>query len=152
MPMTASLGLSRARNRKRKGLIMMTSKLLALLSWIFQERPALRSQSAACLSVVTILTKRLPVLLIPEQFFITPVRYDMIDYCCRGDSVFRETLCAQRMLPEETLSGLAPSGIITSDSSAASKRVLRPVLPMFLTKDALLAEIGTAGVSAWAFG
>ena len=80
------------------------------------------------------------------------MRYDMIDYCCRGDSVFRETLRAQRMLPEETLSGLAPSGIVTSDCGAAAKRVLRPFLPVLFTKDALLTEIGTAGISAGTFG
>ena len=101
---------------------------------------------------MTILAKRLPVPLIPEQFFITSMRYDMIDYRCRGDFVTGKTLRAQRMLPEETLSGLAPSGIVTSDSGAAPKRVLRPFFPMLLTKDALLTEIGTAGISAGTFG
>ena len=73
---------------------------------------------------MTILAKRLPVPLIPEQFFITSMRYDMIDYRCRGDSVFRETLCAQRMLPEETISGFPPPVVIPTGSGAAAKRVL----------------------------
>ena len=73
---------------------------------------------------MTVLAKRLPVIQIPEQFLITPVRYDMIDYRCRGDSVFRETLCAQRMLPEETISGFSPAIVIPAGSGAAAKRVL----------------------------
>ena len=101
---------------------------------------------------MTILAKRLPVPLIPEQFFITSMRYDMIDYRCRGDFVTGKTLRAQRMLPEETISGFPPPVVIPTGSGAAAKRVLRPFLPMLLTKDALLTEIGTAGVPAGTFG
>ena len=70
------------------------------------------------------LTKRLPVILIPEQFLITPVRNDMIDYCCRSKFVFPETFHTQRVQTEEQFSGLAPSGIITSGSSTAPERVM----------------------------
>ena len=51
--------------------------------------------------IVVSRTQWLPVILIPEQFFITPVRYDMIDYRRRGYFFLFQAFHAQRMLLEE---------------------------------------------------
>lgn len=67
------------------------------------------------------LAKRLPIGLIPEQFLITPVRYDMIDCRRRGYFFLFQALHAQRMPLEIQLSGLTPATVISTCSGAAAE-------------------------------
>ncbi len=107
-------------------------------------------QAATCFFVVVLLAKRLPVALIPEQFFITPVRYDMIDYRRRGDFFVFQALHAQRMALEIQFSCLAPPGIIPTGGSIAAQSVRRPRFSVLLAVYACLTEVRASGKPAGA--
>jgi len=64
--------------------------------------------------VVAPFAKRLPVILVPEQYFVSPVRLDMIHNRCRGQFSYPLTLYAKRTLCQELLSCLLPLAAIAS--------------------------------------
>ena len=86
---------------------------------------------------MAVLAKGLPILLIPEQHFITPVRNDVVDHGGWGQCAISAALRAERMLSEKQRSGLAPSGIISTDSRTAAHRVMAPFLPVLFAVDAV---------------
>ena len=108
-------------------------------------------QSASCFLIVVLSAERLPVALIPEQLLISPVRYDMVDNRCRGDSSFLQTHHAQRVELEEALSRFPPPGVISSGGGASAQRIRRPFLPVFFAISAFFAQIWAAWKSAGAF-
>ena len=63
-------------------------------------------EAASCFLIMTIFAKGLPVLLIPEQPLIAPVRDDMIDHGGGGQLAFLPAFCAQRMPLQEGFSFL----------------------------------------------
>ena len=70
---------------------------------------------------MAVLAESLPIAFIPEQFLITPVRYDMIDYRCRGYFFLLQALHAQRVPLEIQLSSLSPPGIISTGGSPTTQ-------------------------------
>ena len=64
---------------------------------------------------MTVFAKRLPVLLIPEQLLITPVRDDVVDYGGRSQLAFLSAFCAQWMPFQEGFSFRPPAGVIFTD-------------------------------------
>ena len=93
----------------------------------------------------------LPVVFIPEQLLIAPVRYNMIDYRCRGQFVLLQALHTQRMQLQVPFPGSAPPGIISSGIRTTAQPVAAPghvLLTKYLT---LLAEARTSGITARPF-
>jgi hypothetical protein len=52
------------------------------------QKPHRRLQTGACLFIMTLFTKGLPVGFIPEQLFIAPVGDDMVNHCGRGEASY----------------------------------------------------------------
>lgn len=76
---------------------------------------------------MAVLTKRLPVLLIPEQSLISFVRDDMIHYYSRRVSPLPKTFCAPRVLRKVDKPCLTPPAVITFLPACWSwSLVLRP--------------------------
>jgi hypothetical protein len=65
--------------------------------------------------------------LIPEQFLITSVRDDVVDYGRRGKYTVALTFDAQRIFPKEHRPRASPSGIV-STSCGPFSRMQRSVL------------------------
>lgn len=95
--------------------------------------------------------ERLPILLIPEQHLITPVRYDMVYHRSRGGFSILQTLMAQRMPLQKQYPGFPPLGIIAPRGCVASQRILRPFLPVFFTVGSCLTQIRASRILAWPF-
>ena len=83
--------------KNRRALIDL--KLIASIA----PRPAPVILFESCLPVVTLFAQRLPVLLIPEQCLISPVRLDMVDYSCRSKCSCPLALDAKRVTCQEPL-------------------------------------------------
>lgn len=82
-----------------------------------------------CLSVVTLLAKTLPVALVPEQFLVTTVRYDVIHHRSLSVPSQLHALHAQRMALEVGFTCLLPSAAVASlGCGARHLRVKRQVL------------------------
>jgi hypothetical protein len=64
--------------------------------------------------VVTPFAKRLPVALVPEQYLVSSMRLDMIHNRCRRQFSCPLTLCAKRILYQESLSRLLPLAAIAT--------------------------------------
>ena len=94
------------------------------------------------------LAKGLPVFFVPEQFFIAPVRHDVIHNRGRRQSTCFSAFRAQRMLLQEECTGFAPVGIVSPYISAAAKGIMTVQLPMFVAVDSLAAKIRTSGIAA----
>ena len=75
---------------------------------------------SSCLLVMMLLTKCLPVVLIPKQLLVTAMRNDMIDHSCFRVPRRRlpQTFRTQRMRPEERFTGLLPSSSISAGTCA----------------------------------
>ena len=71
------------------------------------------------LAIVTFLTKRLPVLLVPKQRLVSPVRPDVIDHGCRSYCSRPFTLGAKRGVCQESLSRPLPAMVVASFKRAA---------------------------------
>ena len=61
--------------------------------------------------------KGLPIVLIPEQFFIPPVRKDMIHNSRRSSPAMLLAHLAQGMPSQISFPGRSPSGVIAADCS-----------------------------------
>ena len=64
--------------------------------------------------VVALLAKRLPVTLVPEQYFVSPMRLDMIHNRCRRQFSCPLALCAKRMLHQELLPRFLPAAAVAA--------------------------------------
>ena len=69
---------------------------------------------SSCLLIVMLLTKRLPVASIPEEFLITSMRCDMIHDGCLHIPTFLEALLTKGMLPQEQPRLLLPPASVTT--------------------------------------
>jgi len=63
---------------------------------------------------VTGLAKRLPVGVAPHQVMVTTVRDDMVNDRCAHELALRQTLHAQRMLPQERLADTLPLSAVAT--------------------------------------
>lgn len=100
------------------------------------------------LSIMAVLTKRLPVFHVPEQLVIPPVRYDMIDHGRWGHSAFLHTFRAERMPLEEGFSCFPPSCVVAPGVRAAAN-VIRAPLDMIPAEDlSRFTEAGATGIPA----
>lgn len=100
------------------------------------------------LSIMAVLTKRLPVFHVPEQLVIPPVRYDMIDHGRWGHSAFLHTFRAERMPLKEGFSCFPPSGVVAPGVCTAAHVVCAP-LDMLSAKDLPgFAETWASGIPA----
>lgn len=92
--------------------------------------------------------KRLPILYVPEQPGITPVRHDMVDNGRRGHSAFLHALRAKRMFLKEGFSCSSPPGVVAPGVRAAAHMVCAP-LDMLSAKDLPgFAEAWASGIPA----
>ena len=101
---------------------------------------------------MAVLTKGLPVLFIPEKRMIAAMGNDMINYCRGRQHTAFQAFGAQRTPGQKRLPRLSPVCVITTGSRAAANGVMAPFFSMLLAVNPLLAEIGTAGITAGALG
>ena len=73
--------------------------------------------------IVTGLAQRLPVRVAPHQVVIASVRNDMIDNSCRHILSLRQTLHAQRMLPQVRFADTLPLAAVATLGGRRSVRV-----------------------------
>ena len=71
------------------------------------------------------LAQRLPVLFIPEESRIAPVRNDVVHDRGWRDDALRQAVCAQGMALQEALPCPAPFGVIAAFGGAATQTVWR---------------------------
>lgn len=74
-----------------------------------------------CLPVMAPLAERLPVVLIPEESLVSPVRHDVIHHRCPDILVRLQTFGAERMNKQKLSADLVPSAVV---SSAGSRVIL----------------------------
>ena len=75
--------------------------------------------------------KGLPVVFIPEKNWITAMGNNVIDYRCRGKFTFLPALDAQRMLSQESCSGISPFTVISTFSGTSAqpiRRIIRMII------------------------
>ena len=96
------------------------------------------------------LAQRLPVVLIPEQLFVSAMRNDVVDHRSRREHAMRQAAHAQWMLLQKAFARKPPPGVIAAPSSAATQSVGRfgAVLRAIC---AALAEVGTTRIAAGTF-
>ena len=98
------------------------------------------------------LAKGLPVIFIPEKIAISAMRHDVVYHGGRGQMAVFLAFGAQGMLGQKSLSCLLPACVVPPCSCAAADSVVTPFFAMPLAVDAAVAEVGTAGIAAGAFG
>ena len=118
-------------------------------SWV---PPVAFLQAAARFLVMTAFAKRLPILFIPEKRMIAAMRYDMVDHGCGRQCAVFQTFGAQWMPGQKRLPRLSPVCVIAPGGSTAANSVMAPFFSVIFAVNPLLAEIGTAGITAGALG
>src|SRR5690606_887183 len=105
---SAKIHAKGARGRHIKGCRDLTSPTHPLKSvdWILIF--------CSCLTIVTSLTQRLPVLFIPEQSLVSSVWFDVVNNRCLSQLSFLLTVFAKRMGVQEPFACLPPTAIITT--------------------------------------
>ena len=73
--------------------------------------------------IMAALAQRLPVVLIPEQLLIAPVRNHMVDHRCRCEPAVLHAFIAQRVALQESRAGLAPAAVVATGFRAAAHSV-----------------------------
>ena len=101
---------------------------------------------------MAVLAKGLPVMFIPEKFAVAAMGNNMIDHGRRRQRTIFQAFGAQRTPGQKRLPRFSPVCVITTGSRAAANGVMAPFFSMLLAVNPLLAEIGTAGVTAGALG
>ena len=96
------------------------------------------------------LAKGLPVFFIPEQFLVTPVRNDVIHHGCRGQYTILFAFRTERIPLQEGSTGFTPTAVVSALYRIAAHTVGRK-LHMFLTINALVAQIRTSRIATGAF-
>ena len=109
-------------------------------------------QAAACFLVMTAFAQRLPVLFIPEKRMIAAMGYDMVDHGRGRQHTVLQAFGAQRTPEQKRLPCLSPACVIAPGGSTAANSVMAPFFSVIFAVNPLLAEIGTAGLAAGAFG
>ena len=94
------------------------------------------------------LAEWLPVVLIPEQLLISPMREDMIHHRRGHDLALRLAKGAQRMLLQEKSASLTPAGIVPTGIRSAAQPVAAPFHMILTDHLTLLAEARTSGIAA----
>ena len=69
------------------------------------------------------LAQRLPVVFIPEQLLVAPVRNHMVDHRCRCKPAMLYALIAQRVALQESRAGLAPAAVVATGFRTAAHSV-----------------------------
>ena len=100
---------------------------------------------------MAVLAKGLPVLFIPEKLAVAAMGNDMVDHGCGRQCAVFQTFGAQRMPGQKRLPRLSPVCVIATSGSTAAQTICR-IIRMFLTINPLLAEMGTAGITAGVLG
>ncbi len=100
----------------------------------------------SCLSVMTSLTQRLPVVFIPEQALVTSVWFDMVNHRSLSELSFLLTAFAKRMGVQESFARFPPTVIITTFTCISS--IIYMKLRMKLTV-LIIGQQRTAVVFAW---
>ena len=101
---------------------------------------------------MAVLTKGLPVVFIPEKRMITAMGNDMIDHGRGRQHTVLQAFGAQRMPAEKRLPRFSPMLVVPSGRCAAANAVMAPFFSVIFAVNPLLAEIGTAGITAGALG
>ena len=101
---------------------------------------------------MAVLAKGLPVLFIPEKHMIAAMGYDMVDHGRRRQRTAFQAFGAQWMPGQKRLPRLSPVCVIAPGGSTAANGVMAPFFSMRFAVNPLLAEIGTAGVTAGTLG
>lgn len=73
--------------------------------------------------IMASLAQRLPVVFIPEQLLIAPVRNHMVDYRCRCEPAVLHALIAQRVALQESRAGLSPAAVVATGLRAAAHSI-----------------------------
>ena len=101
---------------------------------------------------MAVLTKGLPVLFIPEKHMIAAMGNDMVDHGCGRQCAVFQTFGAQWMPGQKRLPRLSPVCVIAPGGSTAANSVMAPFFSVIFAVNPLLAEIGTAGITAGTLG
>ena len=96
--------------------------------------------------VVTPFAKRLPVILVPEQNFISSVRLDMIHNRCRRQFSCPLTHYAKRLLCQELLSCLLPTITVATLNGTSS---VTDVQFGMLAAVTIVRQLRATGMFAW---
>ena len=100
---------------------------------------------------MAVLAKGLPVLFIPEKHMIAAMGNDMVDHGRGRQCAVFQTFGAQWTPGQKRLPRLSPVCVIAPGGSTAAQTICR-IIRMLLAVNPILAEIGTAGVTAGALG
>ena len=100
---------------------------------------------------MAVLAKGLPILFIPEKLAVAAMGNNMIDHGRRSRHTGFQTFGAQRMPGQKRLPRFSPVCVITTGSRSAAQTICR-IIRMFLAVNPLLAEIGTAWITAGTLG
>ena len=101
---------------------------------------------------MAVLAKGLPVLFIPEKHMIAAMGNDMVDHGCGRQCAVLQAFGAQRTPGQKRLPCLSPACVIAPGGSTAANSVMTPFFSVLIAVNPLLAEIGTARVTAGALG
>lgn len=96
----------------QEGRIQLPSFIIHTLIIVFRMRIFLSR-----FLIVTLLTERLPIAPIPEEFMISSMRDDMVNNRCLHVPAFLHALHTQRVHLKVLLSGLTPSSSVASSGS-----------------------------------
>ena len=105
-------------------------------------------QSAAGFLVMAVLAQCLPVILIPEQILVSPVRNDVVHHRRSGQPAFLLALDAQWMPSQVCCPRLAPFAVIPAKSGPTAQTVRTPFYVLRTVHLALFAETHTSGIAA----
>ena len=107
-------------------------------------------QPHARLYTMAVPAKGLPVVFVPEKDRISAMRNDVIDHSCRGEFTFLHALDAQRMLSQESCSGISPFTVISA-LSRISAQMIRRIIRMIIAINTMITQIRVSGEPAGAF-
>ena len=101
---------------------------------------------------MAVLAKGLPILFIPETLAVAAMGNNMIDHGRRRQRTVLQAFGAQRTPGQKRLPRLSPACVIAPGGSTAANSVMAPFFSVIFAVNPLLAEIGTAGITARALG
>ena len=105
-------------------------------------------QSSAGFLVMAILAQRLPVLLIPEQILVTPVRNDVVHHRRSSQPAFLLALDAQWMPSKIRRPHLAPLAVIPAIGGPTAQAIRAPFDVLRTIHLTLFAETHTSRITA----
>ncbi|MEE1200652.1 MAG: hypothetical protein U0L09_08365, partial [Christensenellales bacterium] len=80
-------------------------------------------QTHTSLFAMAVSAKGLPVVFVPEKDRIAAMRNNVVYYGCRGKFSVLPTLNAQRMLAQESCSGVSPFAAVSAFSRASAQTI-----------------------------